>query len=268
MASQKNARHNTSMNYFVQAENFASDSENQIHSDEVAQRYGFQAALVPGVTVYGYLTTPLVQCFGHEWLSHSVAEVRLIKPTYDGDRVRIEMDDNDACVVVSAFNAADEILATLTSTTPNDLPALNNVHLLDGDFNPPQRIEIAWDTVIEQQVLAPWTATLDTEANATYTTQAKDVSPIYADIAHPHFLLSLANTALMNEFIMPTWLHVGSSTRHRVLLRVNDTITIRAVVLEKWRKKGHEFIQLYLTFWRDDEITTDILHTAIFKVAT
>ena len=125
------------MNYFVQAENFASDSENQIHSDEVAQRYGFQAALVPGVTVYGYLTTPLVQRFGHEWLSHSVAEVRLIKPTYDGDRVRIEMDDNDACVVVSAFNAADEILATLTSTTPNDLPALNNVHLLDGDFTPP-----------------------------------------------------------------------------------------------------------------------------------
>ena len=39
-------------------------------------------------------------------------------------------------------------------------------------------------------------------------------------------------------------------------------------LLEKWQKKGHEFIRLYVSYWRDGELTTDIMHTAIFKVAS
>ena len=53
----------------------------------------------------------------------------------------------------------------------------------------------------------------------------------------------------------------------RKLLRVGDDITIRAVPQEKWRKKGHEFIRLYLAFERANELTTEIFHTAIYRVA-
>ena len=95
-----------------------------------------------------------------------------------------------------------------------------------------------------------------------------DTNPLYLEYAHPHLLLSLANTALTAEYLMPTWIHVGSETRHRAALKVGDTISIRCVTLDKWQKKGHEFIRLWVTYWRDEELTTDILHTAIFKVAT
>ena len=35
------------------ARNFAEASENKIHSDDIAKRFGFTGALVPGVTVFG-----------------------------------------------------------------------------------------------------------------------------------------------------------------------------------------------------------------------
>ena len=43
--------------------NTAPDSENQIHSDDLAKRYGFKGGLVPGVTVSAYLLHPVIESF-------------------------------------------------------------------------------------------------------------------------------------------------------------------------------------------------------------
>ena len=67
---------------------------------------------------------------------------------------------------------------------------------------------------------------------------------------------------------MPAWIHVGSDIRFRSLVRVGDTLTVNAVPLQKWERKGHEFIRLYLAYHREGVLTTEIFHTAIFKVAT
>jgi len=50
--------------YRVRAHNAATESENKIHHDDVAQRHGFRGGLVPGVTVYAYMTHPVVALFG------------------------------------------------------------------------------------------------------------------------------------------------------------------------------------------------------------
>ena len=39
--------------YHVVARNFSTHSENRMHSDELASRYGFRVADVPGVAYYG-----------------------------------------------------------------------------------------------------------------------------------------------------------------------------------------------------------------------
>src|SRR5256886_7527398 len=44
--------------YRVTAKN-TSTGDNKIHDDVTARRYGFRGALVPGVTVYAYMTQPL-----------------------------------------------------------------------------------------------------------------------------------------------------------------------------------------------------------------
>ena len=42
--------------YRVEAFNTAKESENKIHDDTIARRFGFEGGLVPGVDVYAYMT--------------------------------------------------------------------------------------------------------------------------------------------------------------------------------------------------------------------
>ena len=50
--------------YRVVAFNTAHDSENKIHDDATARRFGFGGGLVPGVDVYGYMTPPAGHALG------------------------------------------------------------------------------------------------------------------------------------------------------------------------------------------------------------
>ncbi len=71
--------------YSVTAFNTAKDSENRIHDDAVARRFGFKGGLVPGVEVYAYMTHLPVMRWGRAWLERGTGECRLLKPVYDGD---------------------------------------------------------------------------------------------------------------------------------------------------------------------------------------
>src|SRR5258708_1574062 len=79
----------------VRAVNTAVDSENRIHDDRIAAAYGFRGGLVPGVTVYGYMTLPVLDHFGEEWLERGAMSVRLEAPGYDGEEVAIGTEGTD-----------------------------------------------------------------------------------------------------------------------------------------------------------------------------
>ena len=44
------------------------DSNNRIQDDEYARRYGFRAGMVPGMSVFAYMSRPLVDLMGKDWL--------------------------------------------------------------------------------------------------------------------------------------------------------------------------------------------------------
>ena len=70
--------------------NTAPDSENRIHSDNLAKEYGFEGGLVPGVTISAYLVHPLVELWGKNWLDQEDANCRISSPLYDGERFEVE----------------------------------------------------------------------------------------------------------------------------------------------------------------------------------
>src|SRR6266853_1862359 len=75
--------------YRVAAYNTAHDSENKIHDDATARRFGFGGGLVPGVDVYAYMTHMPVARWGRAWLEHGTAECRFFKPVYDGETATV-----------------------------------------------------------------------------------------------------------------------------------------------------------------------------------
>ncbi len=254
--------------YKVTARNFSEASENRVHSDEIARKMGFKGALVPGVAVYGHLTHPLVEAYGESWLAHSINNVRLLKPAYHGDQLVVTMSEEGGTNNVTCHNGDGELLAVLESRQEKDLPDPEDLDALSENVKDDKRIDISWDAVVPGQLFAPWEVALSAAENETFISRVADELDIYKHgFVHPHLLLSLANSALMQQYILPAWLHVGSEIRHRASLRAGDVITIRCATLDKWQKKGHEFIRLYVGYWRGETLTTDCLHTAIFKIA-
>jgi hypothetical protein len=84
---------------------------NPIHSTGVAQQYGFKAALVGGVTVYGWCVPAILDALGERWLDDGWADVSFRRPVYPGDQMtatvveeagiyRLEMANGDGAVCI------------------------------------------------------------------------------------------------------------------------------------------------------------------------
>ncbi|MFM8355132.1 MAG: hypothetical protein ACKOBM_09540 [Gammaproteobacteria bacterium] len=252
----------------VVARNHVADSENRIHSDDVAQRYGFQGGLVAGVTVYAYLTYPLVERFGNDWLGGSISEVKLLKPAYDQDPLRIALSSSEGVHTSTCRNDAGELLAEMRSSMPARMPDVLDDSCFKAPCKPAGRPVIDWSNLLPMQPFKPWHWMITEDQNQMFAEQADDRLAVYHESAHPHWMLAIANQALVREYVLPAWIHVSSEIRMRRRLKVNQTVEVQAVPLDKWVRKGHQFLRLFVRFVRDGEVTTEILHTAIFRVAS
>src|SRR5437762_953573 len=86
--------------YRVSAYNTAHDSENKIHDDTVAKRFGFTGALVPGVDVYAYMMHLPVERWGRAFLERGTAECKFTSPVYDGETAEVSgREEGDALVI-------------------------------------------------------------------------------------------------------------------------------------------------------------------------
>ncbi|MEA2837076.1 MAG: hypothetical protein QOD89_1626 [Bradyrhizobium sp.] len=83
--------------YSVSAHNTAKQSENKMHDDTVARRFGFSGGLVPGVDVMAYMMHLPVPRWGRAFLDRGLIEVRFIKPVYDGETAEVTARKATAC---------------------------------------------------------------------------------------------------------------------------------------------------------------------------
>jgi acyl dehydratase len=251
------------------ARNFAEASENKIHSDDIARRFGFTGALVPGVTVFGHLAWPLTQRLGERWLCGSWVTTRFIKPAYHDETISLTDRETSAeGLAVECTNSAGVLLATLECAIETTQPAVDSHAQIAGPTKPDDRVEITWDTIHVDEPFARYVWKPDDALNREYAARVDDETELFQKgVLHPHALLSQANQVLVRRFVMPAWIHTGSEMRFRRLLRVGDAIEVRAVPLEKWERKGHQFIKLYVAYAVGGQIAVEIFHTAIFRVA-
>ena len=83
--------------YRVEAYNTAKQSENKMHDDTVARRFGFIGGLVPGVDVLAYMMHVPVAQWGRDFLERGLIDARFIKPVYDGEIADVNARRTTAC---------------------------------------------------------------------------------------------------------------------------------------------------------------------------
>ena len=264
--------------YRVKARNTSSNSENKIHDDATARRYGFRGALVPGVTVYAYLTEPAVAAFGSAWLERGTATVRFLKPVLDGEEVQVTgvvtaRDAKGAGATVTGATAAEPEAATLSVTLPAGAPTPVNLAMYRQGPLPDSRPEATRETLLALDALGTPVSRYDEAAATEWLERVSDPLPLYRGRngwVHPAFFLDQANRALRQNVQVGPWIHVGSVIRHLGGARVGETLATRGRVRSVFEKKGREFVELDLVIvagtGERPRPVAHILHTAIYRL--
>jgi len=250
--------------------------ENPIHDDEAARRHGFPGALVPGVTVYAYLTEPLVAAFGTAWLDRGGASVRFVKPVLDGEEVVVTgavtaRDPRGVSARLEATTASTGVCAELDATLPSGTPTpINLAHYPTAPL-PDPRPEATREHLGALTALGTPVTLYDEACALAWLTRVADPLALYRGPdarAHPAFYLDQANRALDRNVRMGPWIHVASVVRHLGPARAGDRLETRGRVRSLFEKKGRQFAELDLAIVAGGAArpVAHVLHTAIYRL--
>ena len=251
--------------YRVSAYNTAHASENKIHDDATARRFGFGGGLVPGVDVYGYMTHMPVARWGRAWLERGTAECRFYKPVYDGAPATVTAADGDGLDIL--VESQGERCATARAElpeAPDAPPALADFRkVAQRQTRPPadptSLAENAW-LGLDPYEITP-------EMAAGYLRDSGETATIYAaeGLVHPRDILRACNFVLSRNVVFGPWIHTGSHIRHFAAARVGDTISARARVARNYEHKGHLFVEADVLVLANQTPVARVEHVAIYR---
>jgi len=242
--------------------------ENKIHEDGLAREFGFRGGLVPGVTVYSWMTRPVVAAIGGAWLDHGTFSVRFAKPVYFGQVVAVRTSvaahsKDEVTIQARVVNDEDEVCASATMGLPlGPLLTLPELAAYPAAPLPAERPLATRAHLAGHAILG--TPELLLERSVI------DALPIYqgADApAHPGLYLDQANRALDRNVRVSPWIHVESHGQHLSVPRMGQRLETRAKVKNLFQGKGHEFVELDLLLLADGaRPVASIRHIAIYQL--
>jgi len=260
--------------YEVVAYNTATASANKIHDDAVARDLGFRGGLVPGVDVFAYLAHLPARNWGREWLDGGAISARFESPVYDGETVEVigePLDDGDAidltlfdprgvgCAVGVALREAPDPAPALDAIPPAPLPEPDGLRLASPE--------------VFASFAGGVLGTLDYgfhagEAAGEYLADVRETLPLYwsGGLAHPGWLLRMANWALTCNVRLGPWIHVGSQLQLYGAIEDGARISVRSRLAGVTERGGHGFVDLDVVYVVDGErVAAACHHTAIYE---
>ena len=262
--------------YRASAKMPAEASENKIHEDDLARAMGFRGGLVPGVIVYSWMSHPVVEALGEDWLERGTFSVRFAKPVYFGEEVSVNTSvasRTEAAVTlqVRVLNGHGEVCGTATMGLPFGAPPRPpDVNAYPAAPLPTERPPVSRALLASRSVLGTPELVLDEPAAQTFLAKVSESLPLYRGsvaLAHPGIYLEQANRALSRNVRVSPWIHVESQGQHLSVARVGERLQMRARVKSLFEGKGHEFVEMDLLLVGDGaRPVASIRHVAIYHL--
>jgi acyl dehydratase len=252
--------------YRVQAYNTSKHSENKIHDDAVARRFGFSGGLVPGVDVMAYMVHLPVAKWGRAFLERGLIEARFVKPVYDGETADVTGEERDGVVSIEV-QSRGQLCAAGTASLPASAPPLSL-----SDFVETAAAAGRQPVDAMSYELGKWLGAVPRrwagEAASEYLADIRETETLYAQegIGHPGLLPRVMNKVLVDNAILGPWIHVGTRMQLLAPSKTGDELTARAKVTGNYEKKGHRFVELdALVVANGKTPLAHCLHTAIYQ---
>src|SRR5713226_4788082 len=230
--------------YRVSAYNTSKQSENKIHDDAVARRFGFSGGLVPGVDVMAYMMHVPVAKWGRAFLERGLIEARFVKPVYDGEIADVTGEESDGALSIEV-KSRGQLCATGSASLPAAAPSVSI-----ADFADTAPVSQRRPVHARSYKLGKWLGTVPRawagDVAKEYLADVRERDPIYASqgLGHPGLVQRVINRVLVDNAILGPWIHVGSRMQLLSAARSGDELTVRAKVIGNYEKKGHRFVEL------------------------
>jgi hypothetical protein len=250
------------------------ESENRIHGDDVARRYGFRGGLVPGVVVSAYLLHPAASAWGRAFAERGRAHCVVRSPVYDGEPFRVEVSDASAhgyhaVLVDERGERCAKASASLPEHVPEPPKRRHDPVQSRGDARPdatPEVMEQLRETGL-RALRSRWSE----EAEITrYLRDPAQQAPVYRDtgIAHPGFVLGTTNWLLGQNVKMSAWLHLETESQHFRAIEPGAELVVEAEIADLFEKKGHRFVDVDLELYElgDDAAVATVGLRAIYQL--
>lgn len=261
------------------AVNSASESDNRIHDDAEARRFGYRSALVPGVTLYAYLTQLAVPFFGSEWLRRGAASLRLLRPAYAGETMvcTASVRGADAGAFLELSCARED--GTVCADGSARLSAAAAPSGLDGapslpDVAPPAlKPPLTPETIPLGVPLAPLQTRCTAADARAYADETEDPSPWWRDaspfggpLLPPGVIAGRQARLLRANFSFGPSIHTASEITHLAPAPADGLYRTGGVIRETFERGGHHYLVLDALTTVDGTPVARVRHTSIFKV--
>jgi hypothetical protein len=250
----------------VSAYNTAAASDNKIHEDSVARRFGYRGGLVPGVEVYAYMAHMPVARWGRAWLERGAAHCRFWKPVYDGALARITAAQ-ESDVLTLVVESAGERCATGHASIQSQPPALLVADAIPAAEPPRHRLPASEESLLPGRALGIVPVAIDRAMLLEYLADIRETEPMYRaeGLVHPGQILRLANMALVQNVVLGPWIHVGSKVNNLAAVHIGQRLTLRSKITSNVVSKGHSIVEFDAIVAADDRDVARITHTAIWR---
>jgi len=220
------------------------------------------------------MSRTLVDALGKDWLDHGSAEVRFVRPVYEGEEIRvggsISSVAHDGSVVLDfqASNNQGAIcgigVAQLVNEPPILKPSIEDYQA--GRAKSPRPISL--ESLKVGEWLTPITTEFTWNIHWQYCQKSiRDHHPLYERAPHPGWILNRATRILAANYAIPAWIDVSCNVQNFHLQEEECSIETRGRVQGKFERDGDHFIELDLAVFARARCLQTIRYTAIFRIA-
>jgi hypothetical protein len=249
----------------LSAFNTATASENKIHDDAVASRFGFSGGLVPGVDVFAYLAHMPMAQWGKAWLSTGFMRARFAKPVYDGDAATVSAEMKGEELALSILARGELCASGMARAKGAEAPS---TLLPEGDMPVhEQRPPASPASLAKGATLGTLRDVYTREAGLKHIASVRDDAALYDDgrIANAAWLLRRANYVLADNVKLGPWIHVESAIDLHSLLTDGEDLEVRAMVADNVETKGHLMVVLDVQMLAGRRFVASCRHWAIYE---
>lgn len=225
----------------IDAVNLPEHADNPVHTVEGGVAAGYDGAVVAGTTIFAYLTRPVAEAWGRDWVTNGGHEVWFRGPVLADETVVVAGDSSEVTATVG-----DRVCARLVPERESAAP-----HDPMGDRLEPLVVELG----------DRWTG---------YAARAGEDLALYDDenLVHPAVWPSLANRVFATQLVDGAWVHTRSRIRHLGAAAPGDTVVVESWELDRFSTRSGERALVDIRMTIVDRPVCAVEHEAIVRLTS